>query len=109
MELATAGEGSAVVVSQGQSSTAAGTHLFVDLRDPATGAWRTTAALAAGSLVTGSYGPPVAVDAGWAGWCGRRPTSWATGACRAPADRTVSGHERRTQLHRADLPASRQP
>lgn len=65
--LATAGEGSAVVVSQGQSSTAAGTHLFVDLRDPATGAWRRTTALAAGNLVPGSYGPPVSVDAGWAG------------------------------------------
>lgn len=65
--LATAGDGSAVVVSQGQLPGASGTHLFVDLRHPATGAWRSATAIAAANLVTGGYGPPVAVDAGWAG------------------------------------------
>lgn len=65
--LATAAEGSAVAVSQGLSATASGTQLFLDLRDPATGAWRTTPPLAAATLVSGSYGPPVAVDAGAAG------------------------------------------
>lgn len=65
--LASAGDGSAIVVSQGPSPTAAGTHLFVDLRDAATGAWRTTPPVSAANLVSGAYGPPVAVDAGWAG------------------------------------------
>ncbi|MBZ8139273.1 hypothetical protein CLD22_05075 [Rubrivivax gelatinosus] len=65
--LATAGDGSAAVVSQGLSPSAAGTQLFVDLRQPDTGNWRSTPATPAPSLVTGGYGPPVAADAGGAG------------------------------------------
>lgn len=65
--LATANDGSAAVVSQGQSGSAAGFHLFLDLRHPVTGSWRSASTNPSPSLVSGAYGPPVAVDAGWAG------------------------------------------
>ena len=65
--LATASDGSAVVVSQGLSPTGSGLHLFADLRHPITGVWRSTVPVPASNLVSGGYGPPVAVDAGWAG------------------------------------------
>lgn len=66
--LATAGDGSAIVVSQGYLPSASGIHLFVDMRNPATGTWHAPATQAANALVTGGYGPPVAVDAGWGGF-----------------------------------------
>lgn len=65
--MATASDGSAVVVSQGLSPTGSGWHLFADLRDAVTGVWRASAPIPTSDLVTGGYGPPVAVDAGWAG------------------------------------------
>lgn len=85
--LATAADGSAVVVSQGLLPSAAGTHLFVDLRDPATGAWRTAAPLPASTLVQGPYGPPVAADAGVAGlvWAQTYEQGYQLRAVRLPA------------------------
>jgi PKD repeat protein len=65
--LAAANDGSAIVVSQGLLPGVEGWHLFLDVRDPVNGAWRTTPPTPAAALVPGGYGPPVAVDAGWAG------------------------------------------